>query len=68
VHTSGSGSTSVNAAGEHGYASELADQHESDRSTHLAYADDSRVDSHDELSSHNDTRFADSHDVDVHHI
>jgi len=68
VHTSGSGSTSVNAAGEHGYASELADQRESDSSTHSAYTDDSHVDSHDELSSHNDARFTDSHDVDVHHI
>jgi hypothetical protein len=68
VHNSGSGDASVNAAGSHGAANEFADQHESDSSSHASYADNSHLDSHDDVNSHNDGRFTDSHDVDVHHV
>jgi hypothetical protein len=67
VHNSGSGSTSVNVAGDHGDANQYADQHESDNSTHSNYEDDSRTDSHNDYNSHNSSDFDDSHDVDVHH-
>ncbi|HEY2204613.1 MAG TPA: IniB N-terminal domain-containing protein [Pseudonocardia sp.] len=67
VHNSGSGSTSVNAAGAQGYADQHSDQHESDSSTHSNYEDDSRSDSHDDVNSHNHGSFEDSHDTTVHH-
>ena len=67
VHNSGSGDTSVNAAGAHGDASQYADQHESDSSTHSNYEDNSDTDSHDDVHSHNSASYDDSHDVDVHH-
>jgi hypothetical protein len=68
VHSSGSGGTSVTAAGAHGSAGHYADQHQSDDSTHSHYADDSRVDTHDMLNSHNDSHLSDSHNYDLHHI
>ena len=67
VHSSGSGETSVNAAGDHGAAHQYADQHESDSSTHSAYEDDSHTDSHDHVGSHNDVSYDDSHHYDLHH-
>jgi hypothetical protein len=67
VHHSGSGATDVDAVGAHGYGAEFADQHESDSSGHGDYTDASRVDTHDELSSHDAARFDDGHDVDTHH-
>jgi len=67
VHNSGSGSTAVNVAGDHGNASQYADQHESDDSTHSNYEDSSHTDSHDDYNSHNSSDYNDSHDVDVHH-
>ena len=67
VHNSGSGNTSVNAAGDHGDASQYADQHESDDSVHSNYEDNSDTDSHDDYNSHNSSDHDDSHDVDVHH-
>jgi hypothetical protein len=67
VSTHGSGSTSVNAAGDHGDAHQYADQHESDSSTHSSYEDYSHTDSHDDVNSHNSGHYTDSHDVDVHH-
>jgi hypothetical protein len=67
VHSSGSGATSVNAAGDHGDAHQYADQHESDHSSHLHYEDDSRTDSHEQVGSHNDVSYDDSHDYDLHH-
>jgi hypothetical protein len=67
VHNSGSGDTSVNAAGSHGDASQNADQSQHDDSTHSNYEDDSRSDSHDDVNSHNSASFDDSHDLDVHH-
>jgi len=68
VHNSGSGSTAVNAAGSHGDASQSADQHESDSSIHSSYEDNSDTDSHDDVNSHNNASYDDSHDVDVHHV
>jgi len=67
VHSSGSGDTSVNAAGAHGDASQLADQHESDTSTHTNYEDSSHTDSHDQVGSHNDVNYDNSHDYEAHH-
>jgi hypothetical protein len=67
VHNSGSGSTSVTSAGDHGYANQYADQHESDNSTHSNYEDHSSSDTHNEIDSNNDSRYEDSHDLDVHH-
>jgi hypothetical protein len=61
VHSSGSGGTSVDAAGAHGHAGQYADQSAHDGSTHSSYQDDPRVDSHDS------DRYSDSHDADVHH-
>jgi hypothetical protein len=66
VHTSGSGSTSVDAAGDHADAHQVADQHESDSSVHSNYQDESHTDSHDHINSHNDLDAADSHDVSPH--
>jgi hypothetical protein len=67
VHNSGSGSTSVNAAGDHGYADQFADQHEHDDSTRSNYEDHSSNDSHNDFNSHNDAHLSDSHDYDIHH-
>jgi hypothetical protein len=66
VHNSGSGSSSVNAAGDHGYADQHADQHESDTSTHSNYEDHSDTDSHGDLNSHNQSSYDDSHNYDEH--
>jgi len=49
VHSSGSGDTSVNAAGSHGDASQYANQSEHDDSTHSNYEDSSTSNSHDGL-------------------
>jgi hypothetical protein len=67
VHNSGSGSTSVTTAGDHGFANQYADQHESDNSTHSNYEDHSVSDTHDDINSNNDSRYEDSHNLDVHH-
>jgi hypothetical protein len=67
VHNSGSGDTSVNAAGSHGDASQVADQHESDNATHTNYEDSSSSDSHDTIGSHNDSTYDSSHDYESHH-
>jgi len=67
VRGSGARATSVDAVGAHGYGAQFADQHGSDSSSHGDYADDSHVDRHDELSSHDAARFDDGHDADIHH-
>lgn len=67
VHSSGSGSTSVNAAGDHGYADNYSDQSEHDDSTRSNYEDHSSTDSHDDINSGNDSRYEDSHNFDSHH-
>jgi hypothetical protein len=67
VHGSGSGDTSVNAAGSHGDASQLVDQHEQDSSTHGSYDDRAHTDSHDQVGSHDALDYDDSHNYDVHH-
>lgn len=67
VHNSGDGDTSVNAAGDHGYADNYADQTHHDNSSRSDYEDHSSVDSHEDYESHNSERFSDSHDYDVHH-
>ena len=67
VHNSGSGDTSVNAAGSHGYADQNADQSSHNDSTHSNYEDHSQSDSHDDYNSHNSGSYDDSHNVDVHH-
>ncbi|WP_028920802.1 IniB N-terminal domain-containing protein [Pseudonocardia acaciae] len=68
VHNSGSGDTSVNAAGDHGYADQTADQSHNDDSSYSNYEDHSRSDSHDDVGSHNSSSYDDSHNVDVHHV
>jgi hypothetical protein len=67
VHSSGSGDTSVNAAGSHGDAGQYANQSEHDDSTRSNYEDHSSSDSHDDVNSGNDHDYSDSHDVEVHH-
>ncbi len=67
VHNSGSGDTAVNAAGDHANASQYADQHQTDSSTHSNYQDNSDTSSHDNYNSNNDLRAQDSHNTDVHH-
>jgi hypothetical protein len=67
VHNSGSGATSVDAAGAHGYADQYANQSEHNDSTHSNYQDDSHNDSHNDYNSANSDHFNDSHDVDIHH-
>jgi len=67
VHNSGDGDTAVNVAGDHGSASQYADQSETDSSSHSNYEDNSGTDSHDDVNSHNDVSYDDSHNVDVHH-
>jgi hypothetical protein len=66
AHNSGSGSTSVNAAGDHGYTDQNADQHESDHSTHSSYQDAQHTDSHDMDDSANHSNYDDSHNYDSH--
>jgi hypothetical protein len=66
VHSSGSGDTSVNAAGDHGYADQHADQSAHDDSTHTNYEDHSLSERHDQVASHNDTDYSDSHDYTQH--
>jgi hypothetical protein len=68
VHNSGSGDTSVNAAGTHGYADQTADQSHHDDSSYSNYEDHSSTDSHNDYNSHNSAHVSDSHDVDVHHV
>jgi hypothetical protein len=63
----GDGPTSVNAAGAHATAGQLADQHETDTSTHTTFDDHAHYDSHNELDSHNQAHAQDNHDVEVHH-
>ncbi|WP_156935393.1 IniB N-terminal domain-containing protein [Pseudonocardia spinosispora] len=63
VRNSGSGDTSVNAAGSGGYADDYSDQSSTDDSTHSNYTDDSRVDSHDSINSDNESRYSDSNDI-----
>jgi hypothetical protein len=67
VHNSGSGDTSVNAAGGHGDAAQHADQSEHDDSTRTNSEDSSHSDSHDQVASHNDSSYENSHDYDAHH-
>jgi hypothetical protein len=67
VHNSGSGDTSVTAAGSHGSAGQYADQSEHDNSTHSNYEDSSHETSHNTYDSNNNEHFSDSHDTDVHH-
>jgi hypothetical protein len=67
VHSSGSGDTSVDAAGAHADASQYADQSEHDNATHSAYDDDSHTSEHNTYDSNNTDHYADSHDTDVHH-
>jgi hypothetical protein len=66
VHSSGSGDTSVDAAGAHAAASQHVDQSEHDNSTHSAYDDDSHTTEHNTYDSDNTDHYADSHDT-VHH-
>jgi hypothetical protein len=68
VHNSGSGDTSVNAAGDHGYADQTADQSHHDDSSYSNYDDHSSSDSHDDYNSHNSAQADDSHNVDIHHV
>ena len=67
VHNSGSGDTTVNAAGDHGDANQSADQHHADDSTHSNYDDTSHNDSHNDYNAHNDSHLDDSHNADIHH-
>jgi hypothetical protein len=67
VHSSGSGDTSVDAAGAHADASQYADQGEHNNSTHSNYDDHSDSTSHTTYNSNNNDHYADSHDTDVHH-
>ncbi|WP_156993142.1 IniB N-terminal domain-containing protein [Pseudonocardia acaciae] len=66
VHASGSGSTSLNAAGTHGYADQMADQQDLDTSAHEHVQDASHTDSHNVTDSFNDTAATDSHDYEAH--
>ena len=66
AHNSGSGATSVNAAGDHGYTGQNADQHQSDDSTHSSYQDAQHTDSHDMDDSANHASYHDGHDYDSH--
>lgn len=65
VRNSGEGDTSVNAAGDSGYANQDSDQSSTDDSTHTSYEDSSRTDSHDQLNSGNDSRYEDSYDTEI---
>ena len=66
VHSSGSGDTSVDAAGPHADAGQYADQSEHDGSNHSAYDDDSRTAEHATYDSGNTDHYTDSHDTDAH--
>jgi hypothetical protein len=63
ARNSGPGGTSVNAAGGRGYASQFADQHKPDSSSHRTYQNNARTDSHDDTNSHNSTINRDSHNT-----
>jgi hypothetical protein len=67
VHSSGSGETSVNAAGSHGDAGQYADQSAHDDSTHSNYEDNSESHSSNSYDSGNSYDSSDSHNTDVHH-
>ncbi|WP_028923391.1 IniB N-terminal domain-containing protein [Pseudonocardia acaciae] len=67
VSNSGSGDTSVNAAGDHGYADQAADQSATDNSSFSNYEDNSSSYSDNEINSNNDSRSMDSHDTVVDH-
>ena len=67
VHSSGSGETSVAAAGAHGEADQYADQSAHDNSDHSSYEDNSRTAEHNTYDSDNTDRYSDSHDSDIHH-
>jgi hypothetical protein len=67
VRNSGSGETSVNAAGDHGYADQYTDQSSSDHSITSNYEDNSNTNNHDTVNSNNDSRYSDSHDTSVEH-
>lgn len=67
VRASGSGDTSVNAAGQDGYADQYTDQSSTDHSATSNYEDNSSVRSHDTVDSNNDSRYSDSHDTSVEH-
>jgi hypothetical protein len=58
----GDGATSVNAAGEHGYANQHADQSHTDNSSDVDYESHTRVEDNSEHGSHNDAHF----EVDAH--
>ncbi|HEY1967612.1 MAG TPA: IniB N-terminal domain-containing protein, partial [Pseudonocardia sp.] len=58
VHNSGSGDTSVTAAGSHGSAGQYADQSEHDNSTHSNYEDSSHETSHNTYDSNNNEHFS----------
>ena len=66
ARNSGDGSTTVNAAGEHGYADGYTDQHAEDNSSRSDFEDHSSSDSHDTSGSHNDANFEDSHNYEAH--
>lgn len=66
AHNSGSGDTSVSAAGAGGYSDAYADQHQSDNSEHSNYEDASHTDTHDAFNSHNSADLSDSHDYVTH--
>jgi hypothetical protein len=67
THSSGSGPTSVSAAGPHAQSHQYADQHEADHSQHSHYDDESRIDRHEISHSHNAHHLHDSHDYTAHH-
>jgi hypothetical protein len=68
VHASGSGPTSVDAAGPHANASQYADQADHNNSTHSNYSDHSDTSLHNTYDSNNSGHYADSHDTDYHHV
>jgi hypothetical protein len=65
VRNFGDGDTAVNAAGSGGYADQGADQGDTDSSDYRNYEDHSVSDSHDDINSHNQASYDDSHNVDV---
>jgi hypothetical protein len=67
VHNSGSGATSVDAAGPHATAGQYGDQSDHDNSTHSAYDDHSHTASSNTYDSGNTDHYNDSHDTQVHH-
>lgn len=67
VHSSGSGDTSVNAAGDHGYAGQAVDQSASDNSESTDYQDHSSSYTQNDVNSHNDSTYTNGHDNVVDH-